>query len=349
MPRSVGITISAVVVFLGSAVAILFAAFVVLAGAFVSHSSRMPAQPAFFRPMMFMEAAFVFGFGGWGVASGAGLISTKEWARISMLVYAFILLLVTLPAGLLFAFIPLPDNPNNASVPPGFMTLLRVGMVLFYESFAALGAFWLYFFNKRSVKAQFRRDRTIEAAAQPFAPAEGTPFSPAPATRRARPLSITVIGWFLAACCAVMPMELWLIKVIFPHVEIPFCFLGFFFFGGAAYALILGWTAVQLVAAVGLLKLKNWARLTTIALQFLGLANGALVLVVPGNRAKLEQYMAAMVASMDTTMPQPWAPTFGAWIGMAATVPLILVVLWFLFSQKQAFMPRAAELPGSNS
>ena len=46
------------------------------------------------------------------------------------------------------------------------MPVVRIGMAFFYRVFAALGSFWPYFFNTRSVKAQFEeRPSALESAA----------------------------------------------------------------------------------------------------------------------------------------------------------------------------------------
>jgi hypothetical protein len=338
------------VVFIGSALTVLTGAAMVLGAAFLANSSRMANQPPFLRYALFFEAALCFAFGGWGVASGVGLLQLKRWARISMVVYAVILLVCTLPAALTIGFVPLTNSTNNPNAPALVITFIRVGLVFFYGAFAALGGFWLYFFNMRTVKAQFRGEQPIETAlVAPSQLAAGTPFGTPAATTRPRPLSISIIGWFLVVSCALMPLEILLLSVMFPHERFPFCIMGFFVFGRSAYLLMLGWAMVQLVAAAGLLKLKNWGRLTTIGLNFFGIANGALVLVVPGNRERFQQLMETMTASMNTTMPRPASFTFPAWIGLAFSLPFIAAILWFLFAEKQAFMPAAPEFAGQGS
>lgn len=57
---------------------------------------------------------------------------------------------MSLPAAPLILLIPLPNSHD--------LSVVRFGMALFYGVFAALGGFWLYFFNTRSVKVQFRAE-----------------------------------------------------------------------------------------------------------------------------------------------------------------------------------------------
>jgi hypothetical protein len=47
-------------------------------------------------------------------------------------------------------------------------------------------------------------------------------------------------------------------------VQFPLYFLGFFFFARSASLILIVWITAQIVAAMGLLKLKNWSLLATI-------------------------------------------------------------------------------------
>jgi hypothetical protein len=74
---------------------------------------------------------------------------------------------------------------------------------------------------------------------------------------RARPLSITIIGWYLIIGSAFAVLSLVLTNALFARLKLPFFFLGVFLFGPGAYLLLMVWMAVQAGAAVGLLKLKR--------------------------------------------------------------------------------------------
>jgi hypothetical protein len=343
MPRSAGITISAVVVFFGSALTILSGALMMLASVVISHSERADL-PANVRYVLIIETILFVVFGGWGVATGVGLINTKQWARISMFVFAAFLAFVSIPTAALMAFIkfPVPDDPNF----PGFTMMIKVGLVLFYAAFGALGCFWLYFFNRKNVKAQFEGKHVAELATPDL------PWNAASAAGRvdspARPISITIIGWCLIVFSAFAPMSLLFSKSIFPDVALPICFLGFFFFGRSAYLILFLWMAAQLVAAVGLLNLKNWGRLATIGLQCLSLVNFALMAGIPANRERLQRTMETIASGVNARMPQPQPLPFAfpMWIGAATAIPIAFVILWFLITKKQAFASSARDLSG---
>jgi len=341
MPRSVGITVSAVVVIIGSAFTILGGAMMVLGSLFLSKSSPAANVPANLEFFVVIEAVMFSGFGGWGLAAGIGLINLKQWARISMLVFAAILVFISLPAAVLLAVIPFP-SANDPNLPSNFMPIMRTGMVLFYAMFAALGCFWLYFFNKQSVKAQFQvKQPALESAA-------GTPIA-APGASRARPLSITIIGWFLLIGSALAPLGLLFNSAFFSGAQFPLYFLGFFFFGRSASLILIVWITAQIVAAVGLLKLKNWGLLATIGLQCLTVVNSALLVGIPANRARFQQIMEAMIASINSRMPQPVSFVFPIWIGFASSMPIVFVILWFLITRRHAFTSPGQELARQQS
>jgi hypothetical protein len=335
MARSVGITISAVVVFIGSALTLLFGGFAALGSAIMSlHPAAN--MPPFVGYLAIVEAVFALGLSGWGIATGVGLLNAKEWARISMIVFAAILALFTVPTAFFMAFVPLPF-PKDANLPANFALIMRIGISVFYGLLGALAIFWLYFFNRRSVKAQFQ-GKQPEASVLPLVPlaAEIASAVPQPSTRT-RPLSITIIAWFLLVSAALTPLSLLYSRVVFRNVPMPFCFLGFFLFGRTATVVLLIWMAVQIAAAVGLLKLRNWALLTTIGLQLLGMVNVLLLVLVPANRARFQHTMDAAMGSMMPQMPQPISFAFPVWIGMIASLPIFLVILWFLITRRQAF------------
>jgi hypothetical protein len=335
MPRSVGITVSAVVVFIGSAFAVLCGVVMVLGSTFLSNSSRAPKVPAHFGYVLVIEAVVFFGLGGWGIASGVGLIHTKQWARVSMLVFATMLAFFSIMSAVVIAVIPLP-NSTDPNLPTNFVTFMRVGLALFYAAFGALGCFWLYFFNKQTVKAQFLGGQPVAELTMPDSAFE-PPFGTQLAGVHARPLSIAIIGWFLLISSALTPFSVLFNHLLFPGVQIPICFLGFFVVGRNALLILFVWMAAQVVASVGLLKLKNWGRLATIGLQCLAFINGILMIGIPANRARFQQLMEAMTASMRMGMPQRVPFVFPVWIGIAASLPVVLVILWFLVARKAAF------------
>src|ERR1700693_1019687 len=339
MPRSTGITVSAVVVIIGSAFTVLSGVLILLVSALALNSSRAADAPVNLRYILIIEALVAFGFGGWGLAAGVGLIKTKEWARISTLVYAAILIIFSLSAALAMAIIPLPDTPsaNDPNHPFNVILLVRVSLTLLYAMFAALGGYWLYFFNTQKVNAQFRPQPLTEVGQLEVSGSpSGIPVVRFGPDRGARPLSITIIGWYLIIASALAPLSVLFTNTLFSRLKLPFFFLGFFFSGSSSYLLLMVWMTVQLIAAVGLLKLKSWGLYTTITLQCLALLNIVMMVTIPANRLRFQQVMETLRFSPGGRMY--YSPSmFPMWIGMLSSIPIVVVILFFLLSQKKYF------------
>jgi hypothetical protein len=340
MPRSTGITVSAVVVIIGSAFTVLCGALVLLGPVFALNSRHAADAPVNLGYVLVIEAFVAFGFGGWGLAAGIGLVKTKEWARISTLVYGAILVFISLPAAAIMAFIPLPNTTsvNDPNPPFNIMLIVRVGGTLVYAMFAALGGYWLYFFNTQKVKAQFRGQQPFTEIGRSEVPGllsaiPGVRFGP---DQHTRPLSITIIGWYFIIASALGPLSIAFTGTFFPRFKLPLFFLGFFVFGPGAYLLLIVWMTVQIVAAVGLLKLKSWGLYTTTALQGLALLNMIMIVAIPANRLRFQQIMDSFRFSASIRMYHS-APMFPMWMGILSSLPLIAVILFFLISQKNSF------------
>jgi hypothetical protein len=327
MARSGGVTFSAVVVLIGSSLTILFGALMALAILWTPNAGQAANLPIPIGYVVTAEAIVFFGFGGWGIASGVGLIKLRQWSRVSMMIYGAILLFFSVIPGIVLSFIPLPAA-TDPSVPPSFMTTFRVIMVGFYALLAALAGFWLYFFNKKSVKAQF--------VAEP-SPTDGPTVRLALRRPGLRPLSITIIGWFFLVSAVLTPFGLLFAKTMFSGQELPFCFLGVFVSGWNAALIVCSWAVFQMIAAVGLLKLKKWGWMTAIGLQILGIVNGVLILGIPANRMKFEQMMERANISMGARMHQSVPLVLPTWVGIISSLPIVVAILWFLIAQKQVF------------
>ena len=108
-------------------------------------------------------SVFMLGLAAWGIATGINLLQLREWARISMIVFSGLLLVMAVPGLIMMLVMPLPTPPVSA-LPPGdampslehLMTAVRIGMAVFYALLALLGGWWLYFFNSRPIRELFR-------------------------------------------------------------------------------------------------------------------------------------------------------------------------------------------------
>src|SRR5580658_2677688 len=178
MRRPASVTIAAVAVFIGSGLTLLSGALMIFAFAVMPATE---STPAFTRYAGLIMSVFMLGFAAWGIVTGMNLLHLREWARISIIVFGGLLLVMAVPGLLMMLVMPLP-TPSVSAVPPGqstlplehLMTAVRIGMAIFYALLALLGGWWLYFFNTRPIREIFRNPATPASDAAPavFAPAE---------------------------------------------------------------------------------------------------------------------------------------------------------------------------------
>ena len=326
MKRPAGVTIAAVMVFIGSGLTLLSAGFMIFAFAV------MPAAettPAFTRDAGLIMSVLMLGLAGWGIATGINLLQLREWSRISMIVFSGLLLVMAVPGLLMMLVMPLAIPPASA-YPPGdampspehLMTAVRVVMAVFYALLAVLGGWWLYFFNTRPIRELFRGAATTSSSNWTpgvLAPTE-IPGSPK------RPVSITIIAYLALVGACMFP--------VLNILHLPLTFLGFFFTGGKASLIVVGYMSVQLLMAYGLLKLEMWGRNLAIYYFNFAIFNSIISVILPGAQARYEE----VTATIQTSMGLPPTPfQFPIWFSLVFSLPMIAIQLWFVVTRKQAF------------
>ena len=134
MKRSAGVTIIAVIDFVGCAFTFLGAGISVLSIAlqpFIPRAAGVPDPFAAAPGLKFIQlfsVVFMLILVAWGVATGVGLLKLREWARISQIVFAGLLTLIGIFTILLFLFIqlPLPQNDANPEMTRSVMQFTRI-------------------------------------------------------------------------------------------------------------------------------------------------------------------------------------------------------------------------------
>ena len=328
MNRSVGVTVAAIVVLFGSGLTVLAGAMTLFAS-----SSDLPVpenQVHFLKYFMVFVSLVLFAAGAWGIASGKALMRLQEWSRVSMLVFSALLVFLCIPGLLMFLFMPFPP-PGSAPSPElskDMLAATRIFIIVIYGILAALGVWWLYFFNKQSTKDQFLKVKIPGMEGMPGAGVI-SPYT--------RPLSITLIAWYLLISAFVGVLGL--------SVNPPVFFLGNFFRGTIASLLMLALALVQSLIGFGLLKLRPWGRTLAIYyFQFL-IFNSLTTVLIPGTQARFEQAMNDMLQDMQgvsgTAAP---AMHFPIWYGVVFAVPLLGLLLWIVVSRKEVFQDDAPPL-----
>ncbi len=308
MKRSIGITLSGAVTLLGSVLCMAVSSVMVVMAVFVPFPAT-PTQPPMAKSVVYLGAAVVLLAGVWGIATAIGLFRLQRWARFSILIFGGLLVCMSAVSA---AVVMLTFQMMPQTMPAETANLGMVVVLLFYGMLAALGGWWLYLFNKKSIKEQFLR-------AEPALPESGMP------------LSIAIIGGVLligAASCAITALMRW-----------PAMLFSFVLTGWAASALYALLAVAQAAIGVGLLRLNPASRIAALCFFAFGLSNSLLFLLLPGSTARMAYTMDKMSEMMKTPLPQtpnpPWV------LGVAISGVLTILALWFLITRKPAFVKRS--------
>ena len=316
MKRSTGVTLSAVLVFFGSAMALLVGLFAV--AAFRLAPPRSTPTP-FLRGALIFDGVLDVAFVAWGIASGVGLIRLQQWARISMLVFSGIMIVFCLIPMMIIPFVPLP--PQSDTLPSNFGLIFRIGAVVFYGFFVALGAFWLYFFNKRSVKVQFTNTPALQASDAKL--------------KSEKPVAIMILAWLFIIGGCFTPAALFM--------RLPAFFFSFAVPGRWGGLVFVAFAALSLATGIGLLRLRLWGWVVAVGFQSIGLLNALSMILIPGAFARFESLLQSQRAYMGLPdAPNMIPPAFTMWIGLGFGALFAGVILAVLFWYKRAFNDKPA-------
>jgi hypothetical protein len=329
--RSSGVIAAAIVVFLGSAFTVLMALSMVLVffvfGPIPTGASA-PTPPMDVRPFMLVSVVFYLGLAGWGIATGVGLLKLKAWARVSILVFSGFMI-ATFGMGavsLLFVSRLMPAMPGGP--PPS--TIFGVAAAAMAIPIL-IAVWWLMYFNRKSVRAQFEEYRTTGEYSREDGSAKTLFRGPQ------RPVSITLIALlFLFAV---------LFFVLAPFRNYPALLFGAVITGNAARAIHLVYLLLYLYMGIGLLKLKPGARVVAIYVSVFNLANGLCFLLLP----RLEERFNKLFSYTPTLAPLPPHLTVANLmplliIGHAFSLALTVLIIWLLVTRRNAFS-READRP----
>jgi len=336
MKRSGGVTASAVIAIIGSVFTILLGGFAILGALLMRTMPNLPTTPAQpVPPVAFLlaESILFLGFGIWGIASAVGLLRLKNWARVSLLVFAGLLCFFSVCCVLVFLLLlvaplslPMPPQQN---VPPGFMAGFFGTMIVFALLLVALSVWWLFYFNRRDVKGQFMGEAAAAAPSR-------------------RPLSITIVAWLLiVGGIGAAPVYLFASSPLF-----VFGFVIRGWLAGAIYSLLV---VAGLLAGVGLLRMKAAAHSLAVGYYGFQLLNLTTNILIPGSFARM------LAVMKETVPPTPETQFFLSeqffWSIMFFSLLAVGLPFWFLITRRQAFLdavkappapsPGPSELPGS--
>jgi hypothetical protein len=321
MKRPVGLILSIVVLGLAALFLLLLTAVMVLAGIHARNQPSISAEPHFVTYLMLAVSVFYAALSVWAILTVIGILRLRSWGRYSILIIGggFSVL------GLLAAVFTLVGRTMFSAqqpqpmIDPHMMTVVFLLLTVFYLFIAAIGIWWLVYFNLRPVRDLF---------ANPSLLSQSTPTDPFSRT----PTAIKIIGVFLllgSVCClmcAFLPFPAFLFGFIVP---LP-----------ATHILYLCFAIITAFAGYGLLRLKESARLLTISFLIVGSCNLALV-ALPWYQARFSQYTTQLTSYIPTIPGQPQVtPTYNSAFYLICVVAGIVVygvILWLLHRHRAAF------------
>ena len=368
--RSAGTTAIAIFQFIGSALllvlAVLMAFAMLVAPTPPANDAQLP--PAFFRTVRVVIPLFYALPAIWGIVTAIGLLQLKNWARISTIVIS-VLLIVFGAFGMLSSMVLFLKPPPGSGVDPKMFAVIGAVGAMFALAEIGVGIWWIIFCNRAGVKAQF----LPQAYPLPY-PAQGaTPYamdmphsatppppsltpsadltstaSPAPpimaATRPARPLSISIIAWFMLVSCLFIPVSLFM--------RPPMALFLTILTGWQSVVFMLISSVLNLYVGIALLKMKPIGRLIAIGYFVFGVLNVAVFYFAPGRNARLQRLLdlqQSMFSWMRPAQSNPFQSDMTPFLfaGAIGGVVLFLVLLYFLIAAKPAFDKAALERAGS--
>jgi hypothetical protein len=284
------------VAFVGSAFTLLMGASMIAVT--LGGGSSTPVPPKFGVGIGLLFIAFA----ALGVVTGLGVLRLREWARIAMLVFSGAMALFCAAGALIVATMPIP------STSPAGVGTARVVIASVYGIPLAVGVWWMVLFTRRSVVEAFSGGAVAAASG--------------------RPLAVTLIGyWNVVGGVG---------TVLASFLGMPAFVLGAVIPGWAGSATYLFLGALTFYAGVGLLRLRESARVLAITLFGLTIVQTAIMFVSPAARTRMLAAQNAM-APDAAAQPMPFDPHQMAlgFMGIAALIAVAMALL--LVRAKGAF------------
>jgi hypothetical protein len=350
--RSAGITIIAVLALIGSALLLAMAVFIAIAMIAMPIPASNDAQlpPMFFKVFRVVLPLFYAAPAVWGIVTAVGLLQLRNWARISTVVFS-VVLIVFGALGILTSMVFFLKPPPGNGLDPKIFSLIGAFTALFALAQIGVGIWWLVFFNRASVKAQFLPQPPsfphLGHVTAPYAidmPHSATPPPPGLAPPLAvpiaapnpsgRPLSISIIAWYLLAGCLFIPFSFFL--------HSPTALFLTILTGWQASAFFLVVAGVHVYAGTTLLRMKPAGRWIGIGYFIFNFVNIAVFYLAPGGHARLARFLdiqQSMFPWMRSSQASPFHIDIMPFVifGVIFALALYLVPLYFLVAAKPAF------------
>jgi hypothetical protein len=328
--RPIGLVLSAIVLSLAALFLLLITALMAVAGVLAGRQHTIQPAPHILIYLMLAISLFYAALSVWAILTVIGILRLRAWARYSILIIGGGLAVLGLLAALftLVGRTMLPIPPTRPPLDPHFMTIIFLFIGAFYLLLAAIGIWWLVYFNLRPVRELFSNPNLLLQSSNP------------PGRFSRTPTAIKIIAGFLllsSVCClfgALLPFPAFILGFILPPI--------------ATHILYLGFAVLTAFAGYGLLRLKESARLLTIAFLLFGCCN-ILLAALPWYLARFRLYTTQLTAQLASRMPRiPGQPevvyshnTGFYLICLIWAVIFYGIVLWLLHRHRDVFKTHA--------
>lgn len=303
MQKWIAIRVSAALTIVGSILTLVLAGLLVIAAFFTPPPPAAAESPVPFKGVMAGLALFLAAFSVWGLVTGIGVFRRRGWARLSIMIFAVLLVGMGGSALIGILFIRLPQNPDLSRQ---MLLAIRLGIAAFYGILAVIGVWWLLLFNSPRSKHYFTEVQ--------------------PETQDGRPLSVSIIGWYLLLGT--------LITAAAAILRVPGMLFGVLVTGWAALGLYTAFAALNLYLGSGLLQLQESARIASIVYFMIAALNGAVSFLLPNFEGRMRAMQDAFPRFLRWSQ-QPMPLT--SW-GLALSAAMVAAIpIWFLVRRRAAF------------
>lgn len=324
MKRPALVIASAVVLVLLSLTQILMALLMVLAGT-VEHTHGLPARPgaaptpAWLPLFSYGLAAVCAGLAAWGIVTAIGVYRLRRWARILILIIGGCMAFIggVLLVSMVITFATFSSfAPTSTAVAPGSAAIVKAAFAVgafLYAAIAAIGIFWLVYFNRATVRSIFTGG--LEAGAE---------------SRRPLLISMYAIFSLLSApSCAVMAF-----------LPLPTVLYGVPLQGWKKVAIDLLLAAINVAVGIGLWKVAEWAR--RLALAYLAFGGSMIVayLIWPSLLIRNSEAVAQAMGVAPAPLPNHVQMAMYAFI-FGFSLLFMAAIAWMLHYYRGRFAPPA--------
>jgi hypothetical protein len=151
-----------------------------------------------------------------------------------------------------------------------------------------------------------------------------------------KPLGIALVGLYMLFGACLMPVNM--------YAHAPAFLMSFTLSGWTAGAFFAAICLLDAAIGINLLSMTPWSRTAAIWFFAFRIANTAATVVVPGSRLRFEQSVWLTSGRLAS------APgSSHIWFGVAIEICIMVLALWFLATNKAAFLPAGSPPGGKDS